>query len=317
MTGTSALAAVDCGTNSTRLLVCGPAGDALAREMTITRLGEGVDATGLLRDDAMERTFAALRRYRAVMDESGVAPGATRLVATSAVRDAENGESFLEGASGIIGAPAELLPGSEEGRLSYAGATGDLTPSGAPVIVLDIGGGSTEFSTADGGAIASVSLDIGCVRLTERHLHGDPPTDAEVVSAVTAIAAQLDGAVRAIPALEDVGGGPRRLVGLAGTVSTLASLELGLAEYDRARIHHAVLGLDAVTRWCDTLGAEPVAVRARHAGLPVGRQDVIFGGALILREVMVRFDLPQCVVSEADILDGLIMSLQERGAGLV
>jgi exopolyphosphatase/guanosine-5'-triphosphate,3'-diphosphate pyrophosphatase len=315
MKDTAALAALDCGTNSTRLLVSGPAGNALAREMTITRLGEGVDATGLLRTEAMERTFAALRRYRTIMDASGVGAGAARLVATSAVRDAVNGEVFLQGASDIIGAPAELLPGSEEGRLSYAGATGDLPESDAAAIVLDIGGGSTEIATKVAGEVQSVSLDIGCVRLTERDLPGDPPGEAEVAAAVGTIAAQLDRAVTAIPTLGEPGQGPRRLVGLAGTVSTLAGLELGLAEYDRAQIHHAVLSLEAVARWCDVLGAEPVAVRARRPGLPAGRQDVIFGGALVLREVMRRFDLHDCIVSEADILDGLIMSLRQMVDG--
>jgi len=309
MKETGALAALDCGTNSTRLLVSGPTGHALAREMTITRLGEGVDATGLLRPEAMERTFTALRRYRTIMNASGVRAGATRLVATSAARDAANGAVFLQGASDIIGAPAELLLGSEEGRLSYAGATGDLPRSEAAVIVLDIGGGSTEIATKVAGDVQSVSLDIGCVRLTERDLPGDPPGE------VGTIAAQLDRAVAAIPTLGETGQGPRRLVGLAGTVSTLASLDLGLAEYDRAQIHHAVLSLEAVERWCDVLGVEPVAARSRRPGLPVGRQDVIFGGALVLREVMRRFDLRECLVSEADILDGLIMSLRNQADG--
>jgi exopolyphosphatase/guanosine-5'-triphosphate,3'-diphosphate pyrophosphatase len=304
MKDTVALAALDCGTNSTRLLVSGPTGDALAREMTITRLGEGVDATGVLRPEAMSRTFTALRRYRTIMDASGVGANATRLVATSAVRDAANGEVFLQDASDIIGAPAELLPGSEEGRLSYAGATGDLPGSEATVIVLDIGGGSTEIATKVAGDVESVSLDIGCVRLTERDLPGDPPGEAEVAAAVAAI-----------PTLAETAQRPRRLVGLAGTVSTLASLELGLAEYDRAQIHHATLTLEAVARWCDVLGVEPVAARASRRGLPVGRQDVIFGGALVLREVMRRFDLRECIVSEADILDGLIMSLRQRADG--
>ena len=182
VTDAGALAAVDCGTNSTRLLVVGSAGDVRAREMTITRLGEGVDATHRLRPEAMERTFAALRAYRSVMDAEHV--GRARLVATSAVRDATNGEEFLLPAAEIIGAPAELLPGTEEGRLSYAGATGDLPVEDAAAVVLDIGGGSTEIVTKARGDILSVSLDIGCVRLTERFLPGDPPTATEVAAAV-------------------------------------------------------------------------------------------------------------------------------------
>ena len=184
VTDAGALAAIDCGTNSTRLLVVGSAGDVRAREMTITRLGEGVDATRRLSPEAMERTFAALRAYRSIMDAERV--GRARLVATSAVRDAANGEAFLLPAAEIIGAPAELLPGIEEGRLSYAGATSDLPVTDAAAVVLDIGGGSTEMVTKAEEEILSVSLDIGCVRLTERFLRGDPPTASEVADAVEA-----------------------------------------------------------------------------------------------------------------------------------
>lgn len=307
VTDAGALAAVDCGTNSTRLLVVGAAGDVRAREMVITRLGEGVDAAHLLQPAALERTLTALRAYRSIMDAENV--GRARLVATSAVRDARNGEAFLLPATDIIGAPAELLSGMEEGRLSYAGATSDLPRTDAPVVVLDIGGGSTEIVTKAEGEILSVSLDIGCVRLTERFLHGDPPTTAEVGETVEAIGGELDRAVVAIPTLEEAGRA-RRLVGLAGTVSTLAALELGLVEYDRERIHHAVLTAPSVAHWCDVLGQEPMAARARRPGLPTGRRDVIFGGALVLREVMARFAFDECIVSEADILDGLIMSLR-------
>jgi exopolyphosphatase/guanosine-5'-triphosphate,3'-diphosphate pyrophosphatase len=167
--------------------------------------------------------------------------------------------------------------------------------------------------TQSDGEILSVSLDIGCVRLTERYLRSDPPTPEEVAAAVQAIAAELDRAQGAVPPLADLGP-TARLVGLAGTVSTLASLELGLAEYDRERIHHAVLTAEAVGRWCDILGAERVEERGRRPGLPVGRQDVIFGGALVLREVMGRLRVQTCIVSESDILDGLVGSLQGQGA---
>jgi exopolyphosphatase/guanosine-5'-triphosphate,3'-diphosphate pyrophosphatase len=302
----SALAALDCGTNSTRLLVVGPSGDVRAREMTITRLGEGVDASHRLRPEAMERTFAALRAYRSVMDAEGVSRA--RLVATSAVRDAANGEAFLIPAADIVGAPAELLSGQEEGQLAYAGATADLPGRSGRVVVVDIGGGSTELTTAVMGTVHSYSMDIGCVRLTERFLRGDPPSGSEVKAAVSAITTALDAAESAIPEL--VSADPGVLVGLAGTVSTLASLDLGLGEYDRDLIHHAVLTLPAVKRWCDLLGAETAAERGKRPGLPEGRQDVIFGGALVLREVMLRLGMSECTVSEADILDGLVMSLR-------
>jgi exopolyphosphatase / guanosine-5'-triphosphate,3'-diphosphate pyrophosphatase len=301
-----ALAALDCGTNSTRLLVVGSSGDVRAREMTITRLGQGVDASHRLQPEALERTFAALRAYRSIMDAEGV--GRARLVATSAVRDAANGDAFLVPAADIVGAAAELLSGQEEGRLAYAGATADLPDRGGRTVVVDIGGGSTELTTAVDDAVHSYSMDIGCVRLTERFLRSDPPEEHEVIGAVDAITAALDTAEREIPEL--VSADPGVLVGLAGTVSTLASLELGLAEYDRDLIHHALLPLPAVERWCDLLGAETVAERGKRPGLPEGRQDVIFGGALVLREVMLRLRMSECIVSEADILDGLVMSLR-------
>ncbi len=301
------VAAVDCGTNSTRLLVVGSSNDVRAREVRITRLGEGVDATRRLRPEAMERTFAALREYRSIMEAEKV--GRARLVATSAVRDAANGDDFLLPAGEIIGAPAELLSGREEGRLSYAGATAELPPGEGAVVVVDIGGGSTEIATTARGDVRSVSLDIGCVRLTERFLRGDPPTAAQVVGAAVAIGVELQRAKQVIPELGEVGGSAR-LVGLAGTVSTLASLELGLTDYDRDRIHGAVLSGGSVAKWCEVLGAERVAERALRPGIPEGRQDVIFGGALVLNEVMGRFGLQECIVSESDILDGLVMSVQ-------
>ena len=306
MRDTGAVAAVDCGTNSTRLLVAGTSGDAGAREMRITRLGEGVDAARRLRPGAMERTFAALREFRSIMDAHHVVRA--RLVATSAVRDAENGDAFLRSASQIIGVPAELLSGQEEGRLSYAGATAGLPPGDGAVVVVDIGGGSTEIVTQADGEVRSVSLDIGCVRLTERFLRGDPPSAAEVADAVGAIDHELERAVRVIPELARADPATR-LVGLAGTVSTLAGLELGLADYDRDRIHGAVLTRQAVALWCEVLGRDTVAERARRPSIPDGRQDVILGGALVLNEVLCRFGLPECIVSESDILDGLVMSM--------
>ena len=312
MQRSGSVAAIDCGTNSTRLLVAGPSGDAAVREMRITRLGQGVDEARMLAPEALERTFDALREFRGLMDVHGV-EGA-RLVATSAVRDAANGDAFLLPAAEIVGVAAELLSGSEEGRLSYAGATADLPPGTGPVVVVDIGGGSTEIATAGAGEVSSVSLDIGCVRLTERFLPGDPPTAGQLANAVQAVTTELDRAVAAIPLLAEQGG-TTRLVGLAGTVSTLAGLEAGLTEYDRSRIHHAVLSFEAVARWCDVLGAETVSERGRRPGLPEGRQDVIVGGALVLREVMQRLGAAECLVSEADILDGLVLSMRSGDSG--
>jgi exopolyphosphatase/guanosine-5'-triphosphate,3'-diphosphate pyrophosphatase len=305
--GTGAVAALDCGTNSTRLLIVDAAGFVRAREMQITRLGQDVDRTHRLHSDAIDRTLDVLQAYHAAMDAEHVTRA--RLVATSAVRDAVDGERFLRSAEDVVGVEAELLSGDEEGRLSYLGATAELTEGTGRIVVVDIGGGSTELVLGPQDSIKSFSMDIGCVRLTERYLPGDPPSAKEVSAAVDAIGAELDRAVSAIPDFGDLGSGDR-LVGLAGTVSTLAMLELDLSEYRRDRIHHAVLSRAAVERWCDVLGAETIAARARRASLPEGRQDVIFGGALILREIMRRFGVSDCLVSESDILDGLVLSLR-------
>jgi exopolyphosphatase/guanosine-5'-triphosphate,3'-diphosphate pyrophosphatase len=310
MSDNAAVAAVDCGTNSTRLLVVRASGEVAAREMRITRLGAGVDASRRLQPEAIGRTLDVLKEYRAIMDTERVTRA--RVVATSAVRDAANPEAFLEPASEVGGVQAEVLSGDEEGRLSYEGATAELPDIDGQTVVIDIGGGSTEIVTFIGGAIAAISLDIGCVRLTERYLKSDPPTVEEVDAARGAIGAELDRATRRIPVLAKLGGRDR-LVGLAGTVSTLASLELGLIHYERDRIHHSVLSRTSVEKWSDLLGAERVQDRAERPAIPKGREDVIFGGALVLRETMVRFGLAECVVSEADILDGLVLGLRDSG----
>jgi len=301
----TAIAAIDCGTNSTRLLVADGQGRPLERLMRITRLGQGVDATGRLAPEAIERCLAALREFRGVMDGLGVTRG--RLTATSAARDAANGADFLAAAGEVTGLRPELLSGLEEGRLSLAGAVADLDLGDGPFLVLDIGGGSTELVAADGPddpALAAVSLQLGCVRLSERFLTDDPPTGAELSAAAEEVAAQLGSAVAAHPRYRET----RRLVGLAGTVSTLASLQLGLAEYDRDRIHHAELAAGDVAGWFHRLAAEPAADRLVRPGMEPGRQDVIVGGALILHAVMERFGFDRCLVSEADILDGLVAS---------
>ena len=307
MSDPSAVAALDCGTNSTRLLVVRASGEVAAREMRITRLGAGVDAARRLQPEAIWRTLDVLKEYRTIMDAEQVTRA--RLVATSAVRDAANPEAFLELASELVGVRAEVLSGDEEGRVSYEGATSELPAIAGQTVVIDIGGGSTEIVTLAHGAIAAISLDIGCVRLTERYLKSDPPTAEEIDAARGAISVELDRAVQGIPALAQLGSRDR-LVGLAGTVSTLASLELGLAHYERDRIHHSVLPLTSVVKWCDLLGAERVQERAERAAITKGREDVIFGGVLVLRETMSRFGMAECVVSEADILDGLVLELR-------
>ncbi len=300
------VAAIDCGTNSTRLFVVDPAGKPLERLMRITRLGEGVDATGQLSGDAIDRCLSVLKEYRQVMDRLGVAQ--SRLVATSAVRDASNGDQFLEAAGAAMGAVPELLSGTEEARLSMAGAVSDLDPGGGPFLIVDIGGGSTELVAGSGAydpQLVAVSLQVGCVRVTERFLVSDPPSKAELSAGETMVRDLLDSAVADHPRLLEA----RCLVGLAGTVTTLASLQLGLDEYDRNRIHHAALSAQNVRDWYVTLASEVQLARLDRAGMVSGREDVIVGGALILLEVMTRFGFDECLVSEADILDGIVASL--------
>jgi exopolyphosphatase/guanosine-5'-triphosphate,3'-diphosphate pyrophosphatase len=300
------VAAIDCGTNSTRLLVVDADGTALERLTRITRLGAGVDATGMLAADAIDRCLSVLRGYRQVMDKLAVVRG--RLAATSAARDASNGAEFLQAAGEVTGFEPELLVGTDEGRLSLAGAVSDLEQSEGPFLVLDIGGGSTELVTGSGPddpELSVVSLQVGCVRITERFLTSDPPTATELGDAEAMVNDLLEQAIADHPRFLAA----HRLVGLAGTVTTLASLNLGLEVYDRDQIHHAVLTAGDVYDWYRTLASEVTAARLDRAGMVPGREDVIAGGALILSAVMTRFGFDECLVSEADILDGMAAEL--------
>jgi exopolyphosphatase/guanosine-5'-triphosphate,3'-diphosphate pyrophosphatase len=300
------LAAIDCGSNSTRLLVADSEGTTLERLMRITRLGEGVDATGRLSDGAIERTVAVLSEYRRVMDAHGATR--VRMTATSAARDATNRDAFFDAAAAVVGVRPELLAGEEEARLSFLGATADLDPADGPFLVFDIGGGSTEFAVGTSEPEGVLSVDIGCVRLSEKFLHHDPPAPEELSQVVSVARDYLEDVAREIPTASEA----RRLVGLAGTVTTVAAIEMGLAEYDRDRIHHFMLTRPAVEDVFRTLATESRAQRLHNPGLEEGRADVIVAGAAILVSVMRYFDRDECLVSEADILDGLISSL--RGA---
>jgi len=301
------LAALDCGTNSTRLLVESDSGDVLAREMRITRLGQGVDATGALSDEAMGRTLGVLAEYRTIMDACGVTAG--RLAATSAARDASNGPAFLLKASKVSGVDAEILSGEEEGRLSFTGAMAGLEPAAGDNLILDIGGGSTEIVMVRDGRLAAHSMQVGCVRVSERTLANDPPTAEDLAGARAMAEAALDGAFQAMPALGALAPGSR-LVGLAGTVATLAMIDLKLEEYDRDRVHHHWLSLERIRQWCDLLAAETSADRARRAGMVPGREDIIVGGLVVLVATIERLGLDGCLSSESDILDGMVASLR-------
>jgi len=299
------LAGIDCGTNSTRLLVADGDGRTVERLMRITRLGQGVDATGRLADDAVARTVAVLEEYRKVLDRYGVEK--VRITATSAARDAGNRDDFFAAATAAVGVTPELLGGDEEARLSFLGATADLDPDDGPFLVADIGGGSTEFAVGAGGEPEGVlSTDMGCVRITEKFIHSDPPAPEELSQALDVVRVHLEDVARVIPSVADV----RRFVGLAGTVSTMAAVELGLATYDRDSIHHFVLTRSAAEDVFRTLATENRRQRLYNPGLEEARADVIVGGAVIVVAIMRFFEIAECLVSEADILDGLVLSLR-------
>jgi exopolyphosphatase / guanosine-5'-triphosphate,3'-diphosphate pyrophosphatase len=305
------LAAVDVGTNSTRLLVADVAGGAIvvthAREMVITRLGKGVDRAGRFDPQALARTLEVLAGYAETCRRLGVTR--RRVVATSATRDAADRRAFLDGVRDLLGVDAEVLTGEAEAALTYRGATADL-PGEEPTLVVDIGGGSTELILGDGAAPrAMVSLDIGCVRLFERHLRGDPPAAAEVAALRADVAAHLDGAAALDPAAAD------RVVGVAGTVTTVAAIALGLDAYDPRRIHRSTLAAADVAATAGKLAAMTVAERAAMPVMARGREDVIAAGALLLDELVQRFQIREVIASEADILDGALLGLAEGADG--
>jgi exopolyphosphatase/guanosine-5'-triphosphate,3'-diphosphate pyrophosphatase len=299
------VAALDCGSNSTRLLI-DTSGEALRREMRITRLSEGVDATGALSALALQRSYAVLGEYRTLMDECGVSRGL--LCATSAVRDASNGEDFLEQAQRITGVDARILSGEEEARFSYAGATADLDVDERVTLIVDVGGGSTELAMMVGNLMHSFSMQLGCVRVTERALGSDVVNPERDALARDMIGRELDRAWSSVPAFSLVVGDVR-LVGLAGTVATLAQLDQALVHYDRHAVHHRVLTRDVVEKWRDILSTETPQARLLHPGMVAGREDVLHAGLYILDAVMERFGVSELLSSENDILDGITQAL--------
>jgi exopolyphosphatase/guanosine-5'-triphosphate,3'-diphosphate pyrophosphatase len=306
------LAAIDCGTNSTRLLVSrgeGRAWEALDRQNTITRLGQGVDATGRLDPAAIERTLSALRTYRASLDRHGVE--ALRITATSAARDADNSDELFDAAEAIVGVRPELLSGDEEGELTFRGATSELNPAGAPFLVVDIGGGATEVIVGGPSVDVVRALDIGFVRLTEKHLHSDPPAAEELSNAIAEAAQLFDDLLRTVPGISAA----RTLVGVAGTVTTVAAVEIGLVEWDRDQIHHFELTRAAAEDVFRTLATERLSDRVHNPGLEPARADVIVGGCCVLVALLRTLGADRMLVSEADILDGLVQSLAERAGG--
>ncbi|HEX5595867.1 MAG TPA: Ppx/GppA phosphatase family protein [Micromonosporaceae bacterium] len=323
------MAAIDCGTNSIRLLVADlppaiPANPAAAhgggpatplatvvRRMEIVRLGQDVDRTGRLAPEAIGRTRAALADYAAEITALGARR--VRMCATSASRDAANADDFHTMVLDTLGVAPEVVSGDEEARLSFTGAVRGL-PADArpPFLVVDIGGGSTEFivgsapATVGGPPVeGAVSVDVGCVRMTERHLYDDPPTPQQIAAAEADIAAGVDRALAAVP-----GRAASTLVGLAGSVTTVAAIALDLPEYDPERIHHCRLSYEQVAQVTGELLTMPVAERLAMPVMHPGRADVIGAGALVLRVIMERANMASVVVSEHDILDGIAWSLQ-------
>ncbi|MFE7563132.1 exopolyphosphatase [Kitasatospora sp. NPDC057500] len=309
---TTRVAAIDCGTNSIRLLVAdldpetGAVTD-LDRRMIINRLGQGVDRTGRLHPDALERTFAACREYAEVISGFGVGPERIRFVATSASRDAENSAEYVDGVRAALGVEPEVVSGEEEAHLSFVGATKELTggqfPS--PYLVFDLGGGSTEFVLGAEDVRAARSVDIGCVRLTERHFDGaELPSDAQIAEARAHVRAELDRAEEAVALT-----GAATLVGLAGTVTTVSAIAQDLPGYDSEAIHHSRISRERVAEIADRLLHSTHAERAAIPSMHPGRVDVIAAGALELLEIMERTGAAEVVVSEHDILDGIAWSI--------
>ncbi len=294
-------AGIDCGTNSTRLIV-GNGETTFEREMTITGLGRGVDATGRLSTEGIERVREALVNYRDIMDRYDIA--GVRMTATSAARDASNRDEFFDVSETTIGVRPELISGYEEAELSFLGATAELDPANGPFLVFDIGGGSTEFAVGGSRMEGGISTDMGSVRFTEKYVESDPPLPEELVACLSVAEAHLDDVAREVP----IAMGARQLVGLAGTVSTAAAVEIGLAEYDRDQIHHFRLTRDAIEDVYRTLVTESREDRKFNPGLEEGRVDTIVGGMCILARIVRYFDADDVLVSESDILDGLILS---------
>lgn len=310
------VAGIDCGTNSIRLLVADvdPATGALVdveRTMEVVRLGQGVDRTGRIAPEALERALAATRRYATRCTELGVE--AIRYVATSATRDAENRQEFVDGVRAAIGVEPEVIDGAEEARLSFRGATGVLgSRHPGPLLVVDLGGGSTELVLGTDVPIAAYSMDVGCVRMTERHLHNDPPTTSEIAAAAADVRAALDAASAMVPLERTV-----TLVGLSGTVTTVTAHALGLPRYDPLVIDGTVLPVEVVLAAADDLLHRTHAQRAALGFMHPGRVDVIGAGALVWAEVVRRVQrdvagagrlLGPVVTSEHDILDGIALS---------
>ena len=298
------VAAIDCGTNSTRLLIAeiGENGqyEILDRRQEVTRLGEGVDATGNLNGEAIDRVLATLMSFREILDAEGIQE--FRTVATSAVRDATNSGIFLSAAEGILQKEVELISGRQEAELSFLGATHSVE-IGGPYLVFDLGGGSTEFSYGEKMCEQFLSINAGCVRMAERFIHSDPPLPEELSAALSLVELHLIDVEKAIPSLDKA----TTLIGLAGTVSAIAMIEQGLEKYSYELVHHYLMSHADMEEVFRILVTDNREQRLTNPGMEEDRVDVIVGGVCILIQIMRQFHFTECLVSEADILDGLIL----------
>ena len=301
----SRVAAIDCGTNSIRLLIADITGDnfqEITREMEIVRLGQGVDATGKFDPEAIERTLAATRKYAEIIASKGVEK--IRFCATSATRDASNRDLFIDGVREILGIEPEVIPGTEEAELSFIGATKGLVHTESPYLVVDIGGGSTEFVLGDSEVKYAKSVNIGCVRMTERHFHNDPPTADEVAIARSDIQNAIDIASASVDIKS-----AKTLVCVAGTATTVAAAALNLPEYDRHAIHLSRISADQVHAVSNNFLTMTRNERAALGYMHPGRVDVITAGSLVLSKIVKATGAKEFVASENDILDGMAWSL--------
>src|SRR4051794_26905237 len=306
------VAAIDCGTNSIRLLLAGPGQDGqaltdVARRTEIVRLGQGVDATGEFHPDALARTFARTEEYAEEIRAAGVPPERTRFVATSAARDAGNREEVFAGVESRLGVRPEIISGDEEARLSFAGALSRVRPDAGPVLVVDIGGGSTELiaGSVSGELGSAISLDVGSVRVTERFLKVGPPAPADLDRAARYVDELLDGSGVDFGAVGT-------WIGVAGTATTLAGVHLQLAAYDRDQVHGTTIPQQDLADLLTLLSRMTVDQIKALPSMHPGRADVVTAGALIARRIGLRLHVPGMLVSESDILDGIALDLLHR-----
>jgi exopolyphosphatase / guanosine-5'-triphosphate,3'-diphosphate pyrophosphatase len=307
----SRVAAIDCGTNSIRLLIAEPDGSGglkdLERRLEVVRLGQGVDASGQFHPDALQRTFAAVDEYADLIKKADVPTKKVHFVATSATRDVKNRETFFAGIHERLGVMPDVISGETEARLSFIGALSRVTPEGEPVLVMDIGGGSTELITGSvtGDLHSAISLDIGSVRVTERFLKQNPVPDDDLERATRYVDDLLAGSGMDFDSIGT-------WIGVAGTVTTLAGVYLQLEHYDRERVHGAVIPLPAVQELLHRLAGMTVEQIRALPSMHPGRADVITGGALIEARVAARLQVADLIVSESDILDGIALGILQQ-----